>query len=167
MDGYILFLVEYMDGIGFLKTRAPLYIDIIISILILSPLLSGLSIWFAIRKLLKLHQFTQFLLFFFMVITLGLFAYGIHFKEGFNLLLEKSAIDNLQAVIILFAHILISTTTVILWIFALIYAVSDKKRRALPGLYSESHARTGRRVFVGIILTAFSSLAIYWMLFMV
>ena len=151
---------------GFLETRASLGIDVIVSFLALLPILSGLSIFFAIRKKLKLHQLTQFLLFFLTLIALVLFAYMIHSKEGFEVLLQKSSIDSVMALIILALHIVISLICLTLWLFALIYAIADKKRMALPGVYSVSHAQAGKRVFKSILLLSISSVGIYWMLFM-
>lgn len=165
MDEYLLFVLDKLDMFGFLETRASLSMDIIVSFLALLPILSGLSIVFAIKKHLKLHQVTQFLLFFLTLIALSLFAYMVHYKEGFELLIEGSSIDSTTALAILIIHIIISVSTLSLWMFALMYALSDKKRRGLPGVYSVSHAQAGKRVFKGILLTSLSSVGIYWMLF--
>jgi putative membrane protein len=166
MDEYLLFTLDKLAMAGFLDTRAPLYMDIIISFLALLPILSGISIFFAIRKQIKLHKFFQFLLFFLSIIALVLFAYTVHYAKGFEGLLEKSSIDSIIALIVLIVHIIISIVTLTLWMFALMYALSDTRRRGLPGVYSESHAQAGKRVFKGIILTALSSVGIYWVLFM-
>lgn len=166
MDGYLLFVLDKLMIVGFLETRAPLYIDVIVSFLAMLPILSGISIFFAIRKHLKLHKFTQFLLFFLTVIALVLFAYSVHYIEGFELLLQKSSIGSSVALAVLILHIIMVICTLTLWAFALMYALSDMKRRALPGVYSLSHAKAGKRVFKGIILIAVSSVGIYWMLFM-
>lgn len=166
MDEYILFILDKLIVAGFFDTRAPLYMDIIVSFLLLLPILSGVSIFLAIRKYLKLHQLTQFLLFFLTLIVLSLFAYAVHYNSSFELLLEGSSIDAPIALVILIVHIIISITTLSMWMFALIYALSDKKRRALPGVYSKSHAKAGKRVFKAILLTVLSSVSIYWVLFM-
>jgi putative membrane protein len=165
MDEYLLFVIDKLEVIGFLETRASLYMDLIVSFLAVLPLLSGLSIVFAIRKHLKLHQVTQFLLFFLTLTALAFFAYVVHYKEGFDFLVKESSLDATTALAILVVHIIISIVTLTLWMFALIYALSDKKRRALPGVYSASHAQAGKRVFKGIVLTALSSVGIYWVLF--
>jgi putative membrane protein len=165
VEEYFFLLIDYINTAGFLETRASFGIDIIVTFLALLPILSGISIFFAIRKKLKLHQFTQFLLFFLSLISLILFAYNVYYQEGFDLLLEESSINGVMALIILVLHIVISMISLTLWIFALIYALSDKKRMALPGLYSVSHAQAGKRVFKGIVLISLSSIGIYWVLF--
>lgn len=166
MDEYLLLILDKLVIPGFLETRALLYMDIIVSFLAVLPFLSGISIVFAIKKYLKLHQFTQVLLFFLTLTALTFFAYIVHYKEGFELLLQGSTIDARVAFLVLIIHVIISLCTLTLWFFALLYAISDKKRRALPGVYSRSHAQAGKRVFKSIILTALSSLGIYWILFM-
>lgn len=165
IEEYFAFVIDQLALPGFWETRASVYIDIIVSFLVILPLLSGLSIFFAIRKYLKIHQVTQFLLFFFTLVALSLFAYFVHYLNTFNLLLENSKIDETQALVLLGIHITISIVTLVLWFFTLMYALSDKKRRALPGVYSESHAKSGKRVFKGIILMAISSFSIYWVFF--
>jgi putative membrane protein len=166
VEEYFFLLVEYVNKAGFLETRASFGIDVLVTFLALLPILSGISIFFAIRKKLKLLQFTQFLLFFLTIIALILFAYIVHYKEGFESLLQKTSIDGAMALGILVLHIVISIISLTLWMFALIYALSDKKRMALPGVYSVSHAQAGKRVFKGIFLIALSSSSIYWVLFM-
>ena len=166
MEEYLTLILNQLEIAGFFETRASLGMDIIISFLVILPILSGISIFFAIRQKLKLHQLTQFLLFFLTLIVLGLFAYIIYYNKGFESLLQKSSIDTGTGFMVLVGHAIISFSTLVLWFFALLYALSDRKRRALPGLYSQSHANAGKRVFKGILLTSFSTMGIYWMLFM-
>lgn len=165
IEEYCTFFISHLELAGFLESRASFYIDVIISFLALLPILSGVSIVFAIRKHLKLHQITQFLLFFLTLIALSLFAYFVHCLYGFDTLVAKSSIDATKVSILLVVHVIVSILTFVIWLFALIYALSDRKRRALPGVYSESHARTGKRVFKSIVLTALTSVALYWVFF--
>ena len=165
MEEYFKIILEQLALVSFWKTRASLYVDLAVLFLVMLPLLSGVSIFLAIKQKLKLHQFTQLLLFFLTLIALGVFAYIIHYGKGFEVLLQESSIASTQAFIVLVGHIIISVTTLLLWFFALKYALSDRKRRALPGIYSQSHAQSGKRVFKGIVLTAFSSIALYWILY--
>ena len=166
MEVYFQSILEQLSVVGFWGTSAPLHIDVIVSYLAMLPILSGLSILFAIRQSLALHQFTQFLLFFLTLAALGFFAYIAYYTNSFELFVESSSMDHTVVVIALITHAIIAISTVLLWMFALIYALSDKKRRALPGLYSQSHAKAGRRVFNGILLTGLTAIGIYWMLFL-
>jgi len=166
MEAYFQSILEQALSVGFWGTKAPLYMDFMISFLAILPLLSGISILFAIRRNLILHQFTQFLLFFLTIISLGLFIYIAYHSKKFGLLIGHSPIEHTLVVIAFITHAVLIISTLVLWILSLMYALSDKKRRALPGLYSKSHAQTGKRIFKAILLIALSSIGIYWMLFL-
>jgi uncharacterized membrane protein YozB (DUF420 family) len=165
MEGLLPVSIDQLMIAGFMETRATLYIDIIVTYLVSLPILISLSIYAAIRELIKLHQTTQFLFFLVTLMTLALFAYHVHFSMGFEVLVQESSLPYMQAVSVLVIHAVIAVITLVLWIFALVYALSDYKRNALPGVYSESHAKAGRRVFYMIILTSLSTAALYWVLF--
>jgi uncharacterized membrane protein YozB (DUF420 family) len=166
MEVYFQSILEQLSVVGFWENSAPLHMDIMVSFLAILPILSGLSILMAIRENLAFHQFTQFLLFLLTVVALGFFAYIVYYTKSFELFVQSSSMDHTIVVIALITHAIIAISTVLLWMFALMYALSDKKRRALPGLYSQSHAKAGRRVFNGILLTGLSGIGIYWMLFL-
>jgi len=165
MEEFLPVMLQALSVPGFLETRALLYMDIIVSYLALLPILSGMSIFLAIRGCLKSHQFTQTLLFILSLVALFSFAWIVFYQEGFDALLELSSIDYNKAMVVLIFHSIVSVITVTLWMFTLMYALADKKRRALPGVYSESHAKSGRRIFKGIVLISFSSVGLYWILF--
>jgi len=167
MEEYLIVVLDKLALAGFLETRASLSMDLIISFLVMLPILNGISIFFAIREKLVLHQFTQLLLFFLMLISLGFFTYIVYYIKGVEFLLQESSIGSTKAFFVLVAHAIISLTTLILWMFTLLYALSDKKRRALPGLYSQSHREAGKRVFKSICLTSLTSLTSYWVLYVV
>ena len=165
MSEFLVNLIEKLTVSGFLETRAFLYMDIMVTFLASLPFLLGISIMFAMKDHFKLHKFTQTLLFSLTVLILGLFAYIVHYQQGFDFLLKSSSIDTQQASLFLMLHVIIAISTTILWFFALIYGISDRKRRALPGVYSASHRKSGRRVFLGVLLTSLTSVGVYWMLF--
>lgn len=165
MEKYLTFTLEELSILGFWGTRAPLYMDMIVSFLAILPILSGISIFWAIKGQLKLHQISQFSLFFLTLIALTSFAYIVHYQKGFEALVQESSIGSSTALLLLVIHIIISVTTLTLWLFTLLYALSDKKRRALPGLYSSTHKQSGKRVFNGVLLISLSSIGIYWVLF--
>jgi putative membrane protein len=165
MSESLLNIVNMLQTTGFLETRASLYMDIIITFMGMLPILIGFSIFMAKRGALKFHQFLQLLFFFLTLISLSLFAYSVHYMFGLTLLIEESSISSVQLYMILLLHIFLSITTMVMWFFTLIYALEDRKRRALPGLYSENHRKSGWRTFLGIFLTSLSSLVLYGVLF--
>lgn len=168
MFEYFLSLdTEMVSSGGFLGTRASFYIDTIVIFLAILPFVIALSIFFAINGRFKLHKFIQTLFFILTLISLALFAYIVHYKEGLETLLLQSSMMQLEALIFLGLHAFLAIITLIVWMFTLIYASEDRKRRALPGLYSENHKKLGRALFLGILFTSLSGIGIYWILFVI
>ena len=150
---------------GFLNTRATILIDGIISFLVMLPIIIMISILFAKRGYIKIHQSLQVSLLLMTISALALFAYSVHYVEGFESLIQKSSIGAKETFIVLTVHITVVTITILIWFLTIFYALNDKKRRALPGVYSEPHGRAGRRVFLAIVMMALTSLSIYWVLY--
>ncbi len=157
--------MEYMFQTGFLGTRAPLFMDEFLMVVALLPFFIGLSIWFAIHKYYGLHRFFQTFLFLTTLIILVYFEYGIHIGGGFSHYMKDSSIDADLAFYFLIFHIIIASITLIMWSFIMKFAIEDRKRRALPGLYSISHRKSGKRVAFMILLTSLTAIGLYWILF--
>jgi len=152
---------------GFLNTRATILIDGIISFLGMLPIIIMISILFAKRGYIKIHQSLQVSLLLMTISALALFAYSVHYVEGFESLIQQgSSMGVREAFILLTIHITTVVITLLIWSLTIFYAYSDVKRRALPGLYSETHRRAGRRVLLGILLISLTSISIYWILYM-
>ena len=152
---------------GFLNTRATILIDGIISFLVMLPIIIMISILFAKRGYIKIHQSLQVSLLLMTISALALFAYSVHYVEGFEALIQQSSIGAGEAFVLLTIHVTTVVITLLIWSLTIFYADSDVKRRALPGLYSEIHRRAGRRVLLGIVLMSLTSVSIYWILYMV
>jgi putative membrane protein len=99
------------------------------------------------------------------VIVVGFFEYGVRMEGGYKNLMEGSSVSHDYLLYVLIFHIMISVTTLILWIKTLYYAKRDKRQSTLPGLYSQSHKKDGQRTFVGIILTMLTGAWVYALLF--
>jgi len=156
---------ELLHGFGFLGTRALFLMDVGVLFLALLPILLGLSILTAINGQYRLHKFTQSILFFLTLFFLALFAYVVHYQQGFDSLMSSSSINSNQAFYFLVLHVIVAMTTMVMWFIALLYAKADRKRRALPGVYSQSHRKTGWRICLGICLVSLTSVGLYWILF--
>lgn len=166
MESLPILSIDQWMVIGFWETKATLYIDIVVTYLVALPIFVALSIYAARQEFYQLHKTVQILLFSTTSLTLALFAYYVHFIVGFDALLKQSRLDASYAFLVLVIHILLSVGTMIFWLFTLSYAISDYKRYALPGVYSEAHKRSGRRVFYAIIATSVSTMILYWIFFM-
>ena len=150
---------------GFLGTRATFLIDIIVSFLVILPIIVMISIFLVKRNYIKIHQFLQVSLFLISISALALFAYSVHYVEGFEYLIQKSSVGAKEAFVILTVHVTTVVITILIWFLTIFYALNDRKRRALPGVYSEPHKRAGRRVLLGIVMMALTSLTIYFVLY--
>ena len=157
--------MEYMFEVGFLGTRAPLFMDIIVVIVGALPFLITFTIWLAMNGMYRLHRFAQTVLFLVTIVTLVYFKYGMYMAGGFEFYIKNSSIDSTLAFYFLIFHIIIASITLIMWFALIKFASEDNKRRALPGLYSDSHKKSGKRLAFAIFLTSITGVCVYWMLF--
>jgi len=157
--------VEYLFNIGFLGTRAPYYMDGIIVYLLLLPILIVFSISFATNRQYGLHRFMQTILFLLTLVAVVFFNYGIHMIENFDNLVLTSSLNHDEAFYLLILQTILSMIMLVLWLSTLLFAISDRRRRALPGFYSRSHKKSGRRLFVVIILAILTILCLYWLVY--
>lgn len=157
--------MEYMFSSGFLGTRAPFFMDFVTLIVTLLPFLVAVAIGFAKRYKYDLHSITQTIIFIFSVIVLGYFEYGVRLGGGFESYLKGSSVDYNYAFTVLIVHIIIATITLGFWVSTILQARYDKLHKLLVGVHSASHKRAGLRTFTGIVLTSFSGLWVYLLLF--
>ena len=157
--------MEYFFEVGFLGTRAPYYMDTILVYLLLLPLFMVFSIALAVKQKYKIHRFTQTWLFILTIVVLLAFNYGIHEYENFDKLMGISSITYSHAYYFFMFQVALSIVMLILWLSTLLFAIADRRRRALPGLYSRTHKTSGKRVFILILSTVLSILYLYWILY--
>ena len=158
--------MDYMFSSGFLGTRAPFFMDFVTVVVTLLPFLVALAINFAKKRNYKLHSIVQIIIFVFSVIILGYFEYGVRLGGGFEAYLKGSSVDYNYAFSVLVIHIIIATLTLGIWIKTIIQARNDKLNGLLVGVHSKSHKSAGLRTFFGIVLTSFSGLWVYLLLFL-
>ena len=159
--------MTYISEIGFLGTKAFFYTDIVLFYIIMLPFLMVFSIWLVMKRQYGLHKMTQILLFFITLGMLILFYYEMYVSKVFDNLLVIGNTESTQAFYFFIFHFIITLVTFILWKSTILFASADKKRRALPGLYSRSHKTAGKRVIIGIVLLAISLAVLYKMLYVV
>jgi putative membrane protein len=157
--------MDYMFQAGFLGTRAPFFMDIVTLIVALLPLLILGAIAMAKAKAYKLHAITQIIIFIVSVIVVGYFEYGVRFGGGFDAFMQGSNTSHGYALWVLIVHIIIAVVTLGVWVSTLISAQKDSKRHKLPGQFSQTHKKAGIRTFIGIVLTSFTGIWVYVLLF--
>jgi len=157
--------MTYISEIGFLGTKAFFYTDIVLIYMIMLPFLMIFSIGFAMKHYYVLHKMTQVLLFFITLGMLSLFYYEIFLSNIFDNLFIVGNTESNQSFYFLMLHVIIALITFILWKSTILFASADKKRRALPGLYSRTHKIVGKRVLLGVVLIALTVGVLYRMLY--
>lgn len=158
--------MDYMFESGFLGTKAPLFMDFVVIIVTLLPLLVLGAIAFARRGLFKTHALLQTVIFMASVIVVGYFEYGVRIGGGFKLFAAQSSVDHTFLSTVLAVHIIIATVTFILWCYVVYMAIKEYRKNRLPGAGASSrHKVWGKRLYVGIVLTSLTGLLVYVLLF--
>lgn len=133
----------------------------------LLTLLSPFGVYYAVtlakKKDYKRHKKIQNFVFYISVLgVLGL-EMLIRYSGGSGSLASNSAYYGTSFfTITLVSHILVAVLTYILWTVLIILS-NRKFKKSLPGKFSKTHKRVGYIVFVGLIYSAISALAVYMM----
>lgn len=159
--------MDYMFQPGFLGTRAPFFMDFVMIMVALLPLLVAIAIAFAKKRNYRLHAFTQTFIFVVAVIVVGYFEYGVRADGGYEGFVEGSSVSHHYAFYVLIFHIVVAIIGFIIWTHTLVTARRDSKKHTLPGLYSKAHRKAGKRAFIWIVATAITGIWVYVLLFMV
>ncbi len=149
--------MNYMFEIGFLGTRAPFFMDFVTLIVAFLPLLVAAAISFAKHKKYRLHAFVQIFIFAFTIIVFSYFEVGVRMAGGFDVLMDGSSVSHNYAFFVLMLHIAIAIATLIIWFMMFI--------RVKKFLAQAIHRKLGRILFLGIVLTSFSGIWVYLLLF--
>jgi putative membrane protein len=157
--------MDYMFEAGFFGTRAPYFMDFVMIIVALLPLLTLIAIGMAKIKSYKLHQVSQTIIFVVSLIVVGYFEYGVRVGGGFQAFMEGSNTAYNYAFYVLIFHILIALLTIVFWIKTILAARKAVKNNLLPGKASIQHKRDGKLTFAGIFLTSFTGIWVYVLLF--
>jgi len=150
---------------GFLGTRAPYFMDFVMIIVALLPLITLIAIGFAKIQSYKLHQVSQTIIFIVSVIVVGYFEYGVRVGGGFESFMEGSNTAYNYAFYVLIFHIIIALLTIGIWFKTIFTARKAMKKNLLPGAASQQHRREGKLTFAGIFLTSFTGIWVYVLLF--
>lgn len=153
--------------LGFLGTRAPLYIDLIAVVFLLFPLCLFFSIRFAIKKEIKKHFITQVVLYVLMLLAVVIFEVGMRLAGGFSLYLEASSVNYSVFISFLIFHIITAVVVINTWSYQLITAIKAYRKGTLTGDVASNHKRIGKWVSLGIMITLIEAIIMYYLLFIV
>lgn len=157
--------MDYMFEAGFLGTRAPFFMDFVMIMVILLPILTLAAIAMAKAKSYKLHALSQSIIFVISVIVVSYFEYGVRVAGGFTAFMEESNTAYNYAFYVLIFHIAIAVISLIIWVKTIWSARKAVKNNTLPGSASLAHKKAGQITFIGIFLTAFTGIWVYILLF--
>ena len=157
--------MDYMFEAGFLGTRAPFFMDFVMIIVALLPLLAMGAISMAKVKKYTLHAVTQNIIFIISVIIVGYFEYGVRAVGGFDAFMEGSHTAHNYALYVLLFHITVAIISLIIWAKTLWSARKAIQNNTLSGSYSTKHKKAGHLTFLGICMTAFTGVWVYILLF--
>ncbi|WP_193111313.1 DUF420 domain-containing protein [Sulfurimonas paralvinellae] len=157
--------MDYMFAPGFIGTRAPFFMDFVTLIVALLPIFVYGAILLARRRKYKLHAIAQNLIFIFSVIIIGYFEMGVRIGGGFDAFISGSGVSHTYASIVLGIHILIATVTLFYWVMIIVFGNREYRLKQLPGHASKAHKHLAVKTFVGIVLTSFSGIWVYLLLF--
>ncbi|MCF6340201.1 MAG: DUF420 domain-containing protein [Sulfurimonas sp.] len=149
--------LDYMFTPGFFGTRAPFFMDFVTFVVALLPLLVAVAISFAHNKYYKTHSYFQIFIFVFSVIVLSYFEFGIKLGGGFDSFMKESSVSHDYAFVVLIMHIVISVITLIIWATVIF---NSKKQVQLA-----RHRKIGLITFIGVALTSFSGIWVYFLMF--
>ena len=159
--------MEYMFKAGFLGTRAPFFMDFVMIMVALLPLLVWTAIRFAKHKNYQAHAITQTFIYVVAVIVVGYFEYGVRAGGGYEVFAKSSPVSHHYLLYVLIFHIITAVIGFIIWTHTLITAAKQRKAKALPGSESGKHAKAGKRAFVAIIFTSLTGIWVYLLLFII
>ncbi len=157
--------MDYMFETGFLGTRAPFFMDFVMIMVALLPLLALGAIFLAKIKNYKLHGLSQSIIFIVSVIVVSYFEYGVRAGGGFEKFMEGSNTSHNYALYVLIFHIAVAVISLVIWSRTMWKARKDTKGGNLPGIASLAHKKAGQLTFIGIFMTAFTGIWVYVLLF--
>ncbi|NOQ31591.1 MAG: DUF420 domain-containing protein [Helicobacteraceae bacterium] len=150
---------------GFFSTRAPLFMDVVTIYFALLPFLLGISIYFAAKGKLKLHMQSQLAIFIFTMMMIVVFEVGVRVIGGFKEFLEHSSVSQSYFVIYLIIHVMIAIASVVGWVWLIFKSHHAFKTNGFKDEFFKIHPPAGKLVFIGLTLTAYSGVGMYYMLF--
>jgi len=152
-----------MFEIGFLGTRAPLYMDIVTIFFALLPLLLFFSIRFAIKKDIKKHYISQIITYLTTLVMVVVFEIGVRVDGGYLKYVQESSVNLSFLNTFLIIHIIIATLSVIAWSILLVNSYKSYKKELI--FNATTHKKRAKIVTLALVLTSFMGVGMYYFLF--
>ena len=154
-----------MFEIGFLGTRAPLFMDVVTLFFGLIPFLVGGSIYLAVRGRYRVHFQTQVAIFIATLVMVVVFEIGVRVDGGFNAYMQESALSYGGALAYLVVHILFAIVTMVAWGITIYSSVKAYRSEGAASPYFRLHKKRARWVFLAITINSILGILMYPILF--
>ncbi len=155
-----------MFEVGFLGTRSPLFMDILTLYFALVPFLVGSSIYFAVKRKLLWHIYSQNVIFMMTLVMVVFFEIGVRVDGGFNAYMQESSFSYEAVLVYLLIHILFAVVTMIAWGITIYSSYKAFRTEGIHTSYFKKHRKRARWVFLAIVLNSILGVSMYPILFM-
>jgi putative membrane protein len=152
---------------GFLRTRAPLMIDVVCLAMIGVVIVLAWSVYqVKVRHRYQLHKWTQITLGAVLLVVVILFEVDIRLhgweERAANALKGRPASVVYTA---LYVHLVFAISTVLLWPITIVLGIANFSNPPLPGPHSRVHIPLARTAAIDMVLTAITGWVFYWLAF--
>jgi len=158
--------MNYMFKEGFLPYHAPLFMDEVMSVVAILPLLVVFAISQAKKGRISLHIKLQTYIYVIGMIFIGYFEYGARVMGGLSKFLEKSPINHTFLYGFLIFHIVIATATIFYWSYTVYFGWKNHKKLTSKE-FKYKHLRVALPTFLGITLTSVTGILLYVFMFVI
>lgn len=152
-----------MFEIGFLGTRAPLYMDIVTLFFAMLPFLLFISIMFAVKKDFKKHYTSQIAIYIVTLVVVLIFEIGVRVDGGYLKYVQESSTNQTFLNSFLIVHIIIALFSVIAWSILLVNSYKGYLKE--NSFNATNHKKRAKLVTLGLFITSLMGVSIYYFLF--
>jgi putative membrane protein len=139
--------------------------DIVTIYFALLPLLLLISIRYAIKGNYTLHYKSQLAIYVFTLVMVVIFEIGVRFSGGFIAYAREAGTDFSFLLGLLIVHILIAVISVVGWSLLLYRTLVVYKTQGVTPSFSASHKRFAKIIVMGLSITSYLGVLIYYLLF--
>jgi len=153
------------NTVGFLGTKALLYMDIVTIYFALLPLLLLISIYFAVKKRYQEHFISQAAIFVITIIMVLIFEVGVRITGGFIEYAQQSQLSYDFLVGFLIAHIIVAVASTTGWLYQIIVSYKLYKSKGFESFKTTKHKKIGKVLFAALTVNSIMGVCIYLFLF--
>lgn len=151
--------------VGFLGTKAPLFLDLVTIYFALLPFFLGYSIYYAIKKQYQKHFISQAIILATTLVVVVVFEIGVRITGGFMEYSEGSSVSYSFMLTFLIVHIIVAIASVAGWLYLFIISYIAYKKDKFKTIQSTKHKKIGKAIFLSLTISSIMGVCIYIFLF--